>query len=610
MCGIAGYAGPRAGEHAGRVGAMLQAIAHRGPDNEGLWTDGDVALGHRRLSIIDTSASGNQPMVSASGRFVLVYNGEIYNYLELRRELVAAGARFASHSDSEVLLAAFEVWGERCVQRFNGMWAFVIWDRQSRRLFASRDRFGEKPFYYVQRDGGFWFASEIKALLAAGVAERRVNATAVADFAVDRVSDHTCDTFFANVRQLGPATSAWLDGGKLETATYWRLPHVPARDSHESTPEQIGDLLQDAVRLRLRSDVEVGVLLSGGLDSSAVACLAAGQQGNRLSAFSTIDQQPPEEARGIAEVLDLYPSLIQHVDTPPADALEQDMAQCLWHQEEPFADGSMLAHFRLMRLARSAGVRVLLTGQAADEVFAGYPGFQSIHIGGLVRAGRMGAAWSHVQTMRRTGQRLPLGTTAGNALPRPLARLLRRKRAAASMRWLAPEFRAGSSIMDGYVERGEDAVNAALRECLQRRTVPGFLHYEDRNAMAFGIETRIPFLDHRLVEMVLPISGASKLSGGRTKALLRQAIQGVVPGAIIDRLAKQGYPAPLARWLGNMSVSQRKSQAELVAQCPLIHFAVWQRNADRFYAGDESALSTVWRGWVLAAWHDRFIRTE
>ena len=164
MCGIAGYAGPRAAEQAGRVGAMLQAIAHRGPDNEGLWNDGDVALGHRRLSIIDTSASGNQPMVSASERFVLVYNGEIYNYLELRQELAATGIRFTSDSDSEVLLAAFEAWGERCVQRFNGMWAFVIWDRQARRLFASRDRFGEKPFYYVVRDGGFWFASEIKAL--------------------------------------------------------------------------------------------------------------------------------------------------------------------------------------------------------------------------------------------------------------------------------------------------------------------------------------------------------------------------------------------------------------------------------------------------------------
>ena len=608
MCGIAGYAGPRAAEQAGRVGAMLQAIAHRGPDNEGLWNDGDVALGHRRLSIIDTSASGNQPMVSASERFVLGYNGEIYNYLELRQELAATGIRFTSDSDSEVLLAAFEAWGERCVQRFNGMWAFVIWDRQARRLFASRDRFGEKPFYYVVRDGGFWFASEIKALLAAGVAERRVNPAAVADFAVDRVSDHTCDTFFANVRQLGPASSAWLDGDTLRSARYWALPTAAGASDRPGTPEQIGALLQDAVRLRLRSDVDVGVLLSGGLDSSAVACLAAGQRGNSINAFSTIDQQPPEEARGIAEVLAMYPSLLQHVDTPPADTLERDMAQCLWHQEEPFADGSMLAHYRLMRLARDSGVRVLLTGQAADEVFAGYPGFQSIHVGGLVRNGRFGAAWRHIQAMRHTGQPVPLGTTLGNSLPPSLARWLRRRRADASMHWLAPEFRAGSSVMEGYAGRSDDAVNTALNECLQRRTLPGFLHYEDRNAMAFGVETRIPFLDHRLVELVLPLPGAAKLAGGKTKALLRDAVDGVVPATIIGRLAKQGYPAPLARWLRGMPPSQRSAQVDLVAQCPLIHFAAWQRNADRFFAGDEAALSAVWRGWVLAAWHDRFIR--
>lgn len=607
MCGIAGFVGPISEQGIRQVGVMLHAIAHRGPDNEGLWHDEAAVLGHRRLSIIDTSVSGHQPMVSASGRYMLAYNGEIYNYLELRKDLIAKGVTFSSQSDSEVLLAAFEMWGERCLQYFNGMWAFVIWDRRSRRLFASRDRFGEKPFYYVLSKTGFWFASEIKALLNAGVAGRNINPAAVADFAIDRVSDHTCDTYFAGVKQLAPATSAWLVDGALKINKYWQLPVDNFQDTQQCAPEEISELLRDAIRLRLRSDVDVGVLLSGGLDSSAVTCFAA-QEHDGLAAFSTIDNQPPEEAQGIAEVLAMYPTLMQYVDTPPDATLELDFAQCLWHQEEPFADGSMLAHYRLMRLARESGVRVLLTGQAADEVFAGYPGFQSIHIGGLARAGHLNAALRHIRAMHSSGQSVPFASTLGNALPRILSRLLRTTRARASLEWLTPEFRASSAISAGYSVESVDAVNSALSECLQRRTLPGFLHYEDRNAMAFGVETRIPFLDYRLVEKVLPISGATKLENGKTKALLRKAVAGTVPQSIVSRLSKQGYPAPLARWLRGMPVFTRNLQYETVQQCPMINFAAWRRYANQFFdSGDDSNLSIVWRGWVLAAWYAKFI---
>jgi len=608
MCGIAGYVGPRALDQRPAVASMLAAIDHRGPDDEGVWSDEWAILGHRRLSIIDTSAAGHQPMLSECGRYVLSYNGEIYNFVELREELQRSGAQFRSHSDSEVLLEAFRKWGEACVQRFNGMWAFAIWDRHARRLFVSRDRFGEKPLYYVMTGGALWFASEIKALLKIGVAERKVNAAALADFAADRVSDHTPATFFSNVMQLPPAHSGWFADDKLTLSRYWSLPETDDAPVSSHFAQEVGELLADSIRLRLRSDVAVGVLLSGGLDSSSVACLAAAQ-GSNLAAFSTIDRQPPEEARGIEQVLVQYPELRRHVDTPPDDILESDLALCLWHQEEPFADGSMLAHFRLMRCAREAGVRVLLTGQAADEVFAGYPGFQAIHVGGLLRKGRWGEAVRHAQSIHTSGQSLPWISMIGNALPLRIARVTRMARARADLDWVAPAFRSQPAAAGGYAIRSSDAVNASLRECLLRRTLPGFLHYEDRNAMAFGVETRIPFLDHRLVEKVLPVPGAMKLAAGRTKAILRDAVVGKVPAKIVGRLAKQGYPAPLARWLRNASIANQERNMEMVMASPLVDAAGWRRRADRFFAGDDQQLSAVWRGLVVATWHERFIRS-
>jgi asparagine synthase (glutamine-hydrolysing) len=610
MCGIAGYVGPHAEGARQKVQSMLTATAHRGPDDSGLWNDEMAMLGHRRLSIIDMSSAGHQPMVSASDRHVLTYNGEIYNYLELRRELALLGTTFRGGSDSEVLLAAFETWGQDCVSRFNGMWAFAIWDRYDKKLFVSRDRFGEKPFYYVASGNQFWFASEIKALLAAGVVNRTANPMAVADFAMDRVTDHTEQTFFANVKQLLPATRGWVKNCVLSTTQYWSLPEDGAASEPIDIVDEVSALLEDAVRLRLRSDVDVGVLLSGGLDSSSVACLAA-SAGHQIAAFSTIDRQPPEEAAGIDQVLDMYTGLRLHRDTPPDDTLDQNLTECLWHQEEPFADGSMLAHFRLMRRAREEGIRVLLTGQAADEVFAGYPGYQSIHVGGMLRNGDFASAYRFIRAMKLSNQPIPVTSIVGYALPARLSGLIRRSRAQASMDWLVPDWReASSSVADGYAVRATDPVNAALRACLKARTVPGFLHYEDRNAMAFGVETRIPFLDYRLVEKVLPLPAAKKLAKGRTKAILRDAVSTKVPHGIVQRLAKQGYPAPLGRWLRALPSARRMEQLEVVSACPMIAGDRWRARYAQFLAGDESQLPFVWRGLILALWHERFIANK
>jgi len=410
------------------------------------------------------------------------------------------------------------------------------------------------------------------------------------------------------VRQLPPATSAWLENGQLQLNRYWDLPTDEAAPGGLNLVEDVAALLEDAVRLRLRSDVPVGVLLSGGLDSSGVTCLAARLAVTQLSAFSTIDANPPEEAAGIDAVLALHPGLRLHRDSPDEGCLDTDLADCLWHQEEPFADGSMLAHFRLMRMARTAGVRVLLTGQAADEVFAGYPGFLAMQLGGLLRTGRIAEAIAFFSAKRASGQKAPLKGSLGHALPERAGAWLRRKRARNGLDWLAEGWdRPSSDVIGGYGHGNGDPVNDALRSCLRKRTLPGFLHYEDRNSMAFGVETRIPFLDHRLVEKVLPLPGAVKLEKARSKSLLRAALTPSVPTTIVSRLAKQGFPAPLSRWLRMVPPVRQRERMDVVAACPMVDCDLWRVRFQRFMSGDEQELVAVWRGLVLALWYQRFI---
>jgi len=608
MCGIAGLVAPNPLRHRRQLEAMSAAIAHRGPDDVGDWSDERAALIHRRLSIIDASEAGHQPMVSHCGRYVLTYNGEIYNYLELRRDLERDGVVFRSQSDSEVLLAAFAAQGEDCLPRLNGMWAFAVWDREAGRLFVSRDRFGEKPFYYAVRDGTFFFASEIKALLATGWIDRAPNLAAVADFCAERVSDHTDQTFFQGVSQLPPGTCGWWEAGKLRLRRYWQVPEGDVANPAGNVVEEIAALLEDSVRLRLRADTRVGALLSGGLDSSGVTCLAAMLSPTGVAAFSTVCQPPLDEAAGIDLVISAHNNIEAHRDEPGPTCLDDELATCLWHQEEPFADGSMLAHFRLMRLARKTGIRVLLTGQAADEVFAGYPGYFAIHVGGLMRVGRWREALSFRRELLRSGQVLTAASIAGYSLPRSVSAWIRRRRSARSVDWLADGCRQVSpEVGSGYPGRGGDALNEALRVSLAQRTLPGFLHYEDRNSMAFGVETRIPYLDHRLVSKVLPLAGALKLANAQTKSLLRLALHGRVPAPILERRAKQGYPAPLSGWLRSGAPSKQAERIEPVSACPLIDFPRWQRRYRRFQAGDERELPSVWRGLVLSHWHARFM---
>ena len=612
MCGIAGVIGDRTNIRNGFAQAMSEAIAHRGPDDRGEWSSPDALLVHRRLSILDLTHAGQQPMRSACGRYVMVFNGEIYNYRELRSELESRGFVFRSQSDSEVLLAAYVAYGEGCLPRLNGMWAFAIWDTQRRALFASRDRFGKKPFYYTVAGDRLVFASEIKAILATGLVAAQPNANAVADFCAERVSDHTDATFFKGIHQLRPGTWALWRARQLRTSSYWTLP-TDSDDQGSADPiEEIRHLLDESVKLRLRADTPVGTTLSGGLDSSGITCIAAAQCRGELNAFSTIDADPPEEAAGIANVARAHANVRVHTDSPDHCCLLDELDACLWHQEEPFADGSMLAHFRLMRLTRQRGIKVLLTGQGADEVFAGYPGHLAAHTAGLIARGAWREARSFAFAARANGQRVSLKSAFGYALPPSLATYIRGRRIDHHLDWLDSEMaRVSPAVRSGVVDVGDsDALNGTLRQSISQRTLPSFLHYDDRNSMAFGVETRSPYLDHRLVSRVLPLAGSLKLRRGLTKSLLRDALAPVLPASIVRRTAKQGYPAHIGSWLKTTDAAAQSGWLAKVKSCPLIRFDRWRERHRRFLAGDDRELPAVWRGLVLTMWYDRFVAHE
>lgn len=588
---------------------MSAQIAHRGPDDDGLWSDPGVVLAHRRLSIIDLSAAGHQPMVCDCGRYAVTYNGEIYNYVELRRELEDQGEVFRTESDTEVLLTAFRRWGEDAVSRFNGMWAFAIWDRKTRTLFASRDRFGQKPFYFVERGGNFYFASEIKALLEAPGVSAEPDPAAVADFCAERISDHHDTGFFAGISQLPAGHNLTWREGRLEKRGYWRLTAAEAADRRRPSAEEVRHLLADAVKICLRADTPVGCLLSGGLDSAAIACLMGEPRSNASSKhiFSTIHDPPYEEAAGIDAVRAGQPDTLFHPDQPSAERFWADLPNVLWHQEQPFADASMVAHYGLMRVARQAGVPVLLSGQGADEVFAGYPGHLWIYLGSRLRTGRIR---EFARTWRAAASHfsVPLHNVALSAAPSFVARPAKRIMARSRLNWLKPEFRAVSSdIFHDHRGGRVDPLDQALLQAIECRTLPSFLHYEDRNSMAFGVETRLPFLDYRVAEMMFQTPPEAKLAGGLPKALLRDAAEGVVPDTIHRRTAKMGYPAPLAEWL-RASPDKLLDLALSDRDCPMIEYDVWETVARDFLKGGAAPLDTVWRGLIVILWHRMFIQ--
>lgn len=566
MCGIAGVLNLN-GEPVEReiLVAMTRAIAHRGPDDDGIFITRNVGLGHRRLSILDLSSAGHQPMLNSSGRLCLSYNGEIYNAGEIRQQTFSHH-HFRGHSDTEVLLYAYEEWGANCLSRLNGMFAFAIWDNHTQELFLARDRFGVKPLFYFCDGKRFAFASEIKALLSCPFIPRDPDMNTAVSYLVDGVQDGPSNTYFAKIRQLPPSHAMVVSAGAgLRTWQYYAI-----RGSSPGRPpcprdaaERVRDLLFDAVKLRLISDVPVVTSLSGGFDSTAIVTYAVrtlqGVDGGLPhKTFTACFRGASEDERPFVELVANELPLERHyVFIEPASFLDQLETQTR-RQDQPVMSAAMIAKGEVMRAIHEAGFKVVLEGQGVDEYGCGYTDASRYAIADLFKRGDIVGAARQMNAWKRIA-----GVTFWDALLKsselafPSAVAIVRQ---AKGRVL---FRAG-------LHGNRDFLDARLREvtgvdapprysegildnyCIRQmfaRNLPFFLRCDDHNAMAFSVEGRQPFLDYRLVEYVLSLPGNYRIRQGWSKWIFREAMKGVIPEAIRSYPGKRPFPTPQVDWL-------------------------------------------------------------
>jgi asparagine synthase (glutamine-hydrolysing) len=599
MCGIAGFGGIGVQVESQWIRTMTDTLKHRGPDDEGylaltispqkvfhlIGKDSKVPgqsieafkqpvqffLGHRRLSILDPTPAGHQPMSNRDKTIWIVYNGEIYNYLELRETLRQMGYGFRTNTDTEVLLAAYEQWGENCLEKLDGMWSFVIYDKPGNILFGARDRFGVKPLYYYHERGYFAFASEIKALVTLPFIHPAINPEAVFDFLAFSGLDFVEESFFKGIFELQPSYAFTYDlpKGNLEKKKYYTL---ACREKWESFNEEksrvhiqkVRDLVFEAVRLRLRSDVPVGSALSGGIDSSAVVCvisrLMAEQShlpvGDRQKVFTagfpgqSIDETP--WAKQAAE----YANAQWFLTSPTAAEFLEDMENIAYYQDTPYGSPSVYAQYRVMRLAQENGVKVVLDGQGADELFTGYTHYYPVFYYQMLKHLNVKSFFremNHLKNAPVTTKRLIIDLIKQahrSMVPYPLLLKYRMKPKMHHL-LLNKDFREKyKERIDLINVRDFNSLNTMLLEYFTRQKLGHLLKYEDRNSMRFSIESRTPFADYlNLIEYVFNVPAVYKIHSGYSKFLLRESMQGVLPDDIRLRTDKKGFFIPDIEWL-------------------------------------------------------------
>jgi asparagine synthase (glutamine-hydrolysing) len=561
MCGIAGIVrlDPTETVDEARLKRMRDVLRHRGPDGEGLWIEGPVGLGHRRLAIVDV-AGGHQPMATEDGSAWIVYNGEIYNHPALRPELEARGHRYRTRSDTETILHLYEELGDRCVERLQGMFAFALWDRTRRTLLLARDRLGIKPLYYAMTDDELLFASEIKAILAAGGMRPRFNEAVLPEFLARRFVSGE-ETFFLGVKKLLPGrTLSWSDAGGFRERRYWRVPTATDASSAR-LPECADELrvrLETTIRSHLMSDVPLGVFLSGGLDSSGLAALMAPMVQEPIRTFAVGFDEPEANELPYARLAARSVGAEhREIVLSPAEFFHA-WPRLLWHEDEPIAHESSIPLHFVSALARDH-VKVVLTGEGADELFLGYNWYRvtawNQRLGrwywALMPAAIRAQIRRLIQSVPSSVRHLRRTFLALDAEPRSLLfenftifsddlrrSLLRPDLAAVDP--YAEALRLYHEAVGGPLERASYAdLQTYLVELLMK---------QDQMSMAASIESRVPFLDHALVEYIVAMPAHLKVRGWRTKAVLRRALQSRVPREILTR-PKMGFPVPFGRWL-------------------------------------------------------------
>lgn len=559
MCGFVAWVGRSGAADRQAVARMLGVIHHRGPDDEGTFFSGPVGFGFRRLSILDLSPAGHQPMQTPDGRHTIVFNGEIYNFVELRAELSALGHRFISGSDTEVLLHAYTAWGGDCVHRFNGMWSFLIHDKETGTVFGARDRFGMKPLYWHATPEAFLFASEIKSIRASGHYRGDLNWATCARFFHEQRLDDTTDTFFAGIQSIPAGHRFSLDArGNLSIAPFWAQPDQAVAPA--DPPKEFAERFEKAVAIHMRSDVPVGVNLSGGLDSTSIICAIA-REHQRLGANQALQafcftSREYDESTYLAATLGQTGATQRTLSLKPLD-IWSSLPRALWFQDEPVHSITAVVGFHLSDLAAKNGVKVILNGQGADETLGGYPSyFRDYWYSTLVNDG-FAALKREIEAFSAIHGGSPLVSTletvkhvakTGMRRFHTYRRLARRRQLDAYSRndWFDASLCDHLSTEVPYCA-GD--LQSTLRRAVTQDPLPLYLRVEDRNAMAHSVEARLPFLDPNVVEFAGALPPAWKLRGPWNKYILREAMRDRIPENVRVRPDKMGFPTPFSRWL-------------------------------------------------------------
>jgi asparagine synthase (glutamine-hydrolysing) len=547
MCGINGFTW----KDIDLIEKMNLALCHRGPDDESIYVDEKVSLGHRRLSIIDLSPAGRQPKSNEDGTIWIIFNGEIYNFNELRSELEKSGHKFASNTDTEVIIHAYEEWGTRCVERFNGMWAFAVYDKNKNNLFLSRDRFGVKPLYYYHDGKGLVFSSEIKGILQHSI-NREPNDQAVYDFLILGFVDHMPETFFRGIYRIMPGTSIIYDLShrSMEELRWYNLDNrlqEADKISFEEAAQKIRDLFEDAVRFRLISDVPVGSCLSGGIDSSAI--VYAMRKLNPESEIKTFSLVFPgskiDESTYINDVVAMTRVEAHEVSLTTNDLLN-DLHDLILTQEEPFGKLSCYGQYKVMELAHKRGMKVLLDGQGSDETFAGYFIYYKYYLFESLLHLQLRQFFQTAKTSKNRLNDMVLFPAMTILSSLQLSQGILKNLWLGNRRYLEnyEEFDLPNPLQD----RGFD-LGRALYSDLTQYSIPQLLRYEDKNSMRWSIESRVPFLDYRLVELAMSLPSSYKIRDGWTKYILRKALSGLVLDRILQRKDKIGFATPDESWM-------------------------------------------------------------
>jgi asparagine synthase (glutamine-hydrolysing) len=593
MCGIAGFWGP---PDSALLAAMTESLRHRGPDDDGHFEDPVASLGFRRLSIIDLE-HGNQPMSMDDGRLQIVYNGEVYNFRELRAQLEPLGHAFHTTSDTEVVLHAYAQWGTDCFRRFNGMWGLAILDErgQSPKLVLARDHFGIKPLFYARHRGRVVFASEIKAILQDETFPREVDEQQMYEYLRFGLFDHNDSTFFRAVRQVPAAAFAVIEGGAVSETTYW-TPRLT--EDGDARPEAFRAVFERAVQRRLVADVPVGICLSGGLDSSSICTVMAQQLrdhvpdteslGDRLKTFSAVfPGDRIDESSYIRSVLDVTGADNSTVAPTDQDFI-RELEAWVWHMEEPMVSSAPFAMWMVMRLARQQ-VTVTLDGQAGDELLAGYDHYPYVFLRQLLRERRY-SEFAHEawllrdivgplvrRRLRERGQRVDVGGM------------------------LSPSFTRGRKPPED--DRVADDLKRRLLQDFRTYSLPPLLRYEDRASMAHSLEARLPFLDQELVDYILTLPRSAIIHNGWTRAIVREALHGVLPRAVERRRKKIGFTTPEFRWYRRQrAVLQSLMRSPSFRARPYWKAAAVAEGFRRACAGEVEESMFFWRAVNAEVW--------